>query len=115
MEKRRLETYKKRLLQERQDLLALVTRTEQEGRLVEEEGTKDLADKAANSYTKEFLFHQSSNERTVLQMIEEALARVGNSRYGECLQCGEEMDDKRLSAVPWARYCIPCQTAEDSL
>ena len=113
MEKHRLESYKKRLLQQREDLAALVSRTEQDGRSTDEEGTQDLADKAANAYTKEFLFHQSSSERSVLQLIDEALARVASGRYGDCLLCGRAMEQRRLEAVPWARHCIPCQQSED--
>ena len=113
MDKQRIEAYRRRLAREREDLLGLVTRVEQDGRLADEEGTQDLADKAANSYTKEFLFHQSSNERTLLQQIEEALGRIEAGRYGECLQCGGEIERKRLEAVPWARHCIPCQQSQD--
>ena len=113
MDKQRIEAYRRRLVTEREDLLGLVTRVEQDGRQADKEGTQDLADKAANSYTKEFLFHQSSNERTLLQQIEEALSRIEGGHYGECLLCGGEIEKKRLEAVPWARHCIPCQQAQD--
>ena len=113
MEKHRVEQYRKHLLRKREELLAVLQRAEREGRVVDEEGTQDLADKAASAYTKEFLFHQSSNERTLLQMIDEALARIEEGRYGECQHCGGPMLAKRLDAVPWARYCIPCQELQD--
>ena len=113
MDKSRMENYRKRLLREREDLLGLVTRVEQDGRFADKDGTQDLADKAANSYTKEFLFHQSSTERSVLQLIEEALGRIQEGRFGECVHCGGPMDNKRLEAVPWARHCVPCQEKQD--
>ena len=113
MEKQRLQGYKKRLLEKRQELLGLVTKVEQDGRAADEEGTQDLADKASSSYTKEFLFHQSSSERTVLQAVEEALRRIDEGDYGECVLCGGPMDSKRLEAVPWARHCVPCQEKQD--
>ena len=113
MDKRRSEAYRKKLVQKQEELLRLVSKSEQDGREADEEITQDIADKAANSYTKEFLFHQSSNERTLLQQIEEALGRIEAGRYGECLQCGGEIERKRLEAVPWARHCIPCQQAQD--
>ena len=114
MDRHRLENYKKRLLREREDLIGLVTRTEHDGRKVDEEGTKDPADKAANAYTKEFLFHQSSKERRALQMIEDALERVGAGTFGRCLLCGKPMEQKRLDAVPWAQHCIACQKVQDN-
>ena len=113
MERQRLEDYRQRLLQERDELLGLVARVQEEGRFADEAGTQDLADKAANSYTKEFLFHQSSNERSVLQLIEEALARIQEGNYGQCVHCGGPMESKRLEAVPWARHCVPCQEKQD--
>jgi len=113
MEKQRVEAYKRNLRHKREDLLGLLQRVEQDGRQTEEEGTQDLADKAASAYTKEFLFHQSSSERTVLHLVDEALKRIENGAYGECLHCGGPMQIKRLDAVPWARHCIPCQQLHD--
>ena len=68
-----------------------------------------IADKAANSYNKEFLFHQSNNERQLLQMVEGALSRIREGNFGECIHCGKEINAKRLEAVPWTRHCIECQ------
>ena len=70
---------------------------------------QDVADRAANSYTKEFLFSQSSNERQILQMVDGALVRIRDGSFGECIACGEEINPKRLEAVPWTRHCIECQ------
>jgi DnaK suppressor protein len=69
----------------------------------------DLADKAANSYTKEFLFGMTNTDRTILNMIDAALKRIQADEYGVCANCQEEMQQKRLEAVPWAKHCINCQ------
>lgn len=109
MDRKRLEQFKKRLLQKQQELMQAVSRNEQDGRLADEEATQDIADKATNSYTKEFLFHQSNTDRNQLQLVNDALARLREGNFGECITCGEELNLKRLDAVPWARYCIHCQ------
>ena len=109
MEKKKLEAFRKRLETRQQDLRRMVSRTEQDGRTVDEESTQDIADRAASSYNKEFLFHQSNNDRQLLQMVENALARVHEGTFGECISCGKEINAKRLEAVPWTRYCIECQ------
>ncbi len=109
MDKKRLEYYKKKLLTRRDELVKTITRTEEEGRQADDDPTVDLADKAANSYTKEFLFGQTSTDRNMLNLIDEALKRIRNEEYGECLSCQEEMQTKRLEAVPWAKHCISCQ------
>jgi DnaK suppressor protein len=109
MDKKRLDYYKKKLLARREDLLKTIARTEEEGRLADDDPTVDLADKAANSYTKEFLFGMTNTDRALLNLIDGALKRIDNDNYGSCLNCEEEMQQKRLEAVPWAKHCINCQ------
>src|SRR5208337_189511 len=104
MDKKKVEYYKKRLLTKQEELLRLVTKSEQDGREADEEATQDIADKAANSYTKEFLFHRSDENRRVLQLVNEALERIRLGAYSRCVACGEDVQAKRLEAVPWARH-----------
>ncbi|HKT47956.1 MAG TPA: TraR/DksA C4-type zinc finger protein [Candidatus Acidoferrales bacterium] len=109
MDKKRLDYYKKKLIARREELMKTIARTQEEGRQADEDPTVDLADKAANSYTKEFLFGMTNTDRTVLNMIDEALKRINNNSYGTCATCEEELAQKRLEAVPWAKNCIACQ------
>jgi DnaK suppressor protein len=109
MDKKRLDYYKKKLVTRREELVRAITRTEQEGREADEDTTVDMADKAANSYTKEFLFGQTHNDRSLLALVDQALNRIKDGTYGECNSCHEELQQKRLEAVPWTRYCITCQ------
>jgi DnaK suppressor protein len=113
MDKKRVDYFKKRLQTKREDLLRLVTSSEKDGREADEEATQDIADKAANSYTKEFLFHQSDENRRILQLVGEALERMKEGTYGHCVMCEQEVQQKRLEAVPWARHCIECQEKQD--
>jgi DnaK suppressor protein len=109
MDKKKLEQFKKQLEERQQDLRKIVARNEQDGRDADVGTAQDIADRAANSYTKEFLFHQSNSERQTLQMVESALSRIREGVFGECINCGNEINAKRLEAVPWTRYCIACQ------
>ncbi len=109
MDKKKIDYFKKRLETRQQELRRTVSRTEQDGRTVDEESTQDIADRAASSYNKEFLFHQSNNDRQLLQMVENALGRMREGTFGECISCGTEINMKRLEAVPWTRHCIECQ------
>ena len=109
MEKKRLENFRKQLETRQQELRKIVARTEQDGRDADVGTAQDIADRAANSYTKEFLFHQSNNDRQLLQMVEGALERLREGAFGECISCGKEINAKRLEAVPWTRHCIECQ------
>jgi len=113
MDKKRLDYYKKKLQAKRDDLLRIIARTEQEGREADDDPTVDLADKAANSYTKEFLFGQTNQDRAILNLVDEALKRIREGTYGDCANCGEELQAKRLEAVPWTRHCIACQEKKE--
>jgi DnaK suppressor protein len=113
MDKKKVELYRKRLESKQEELTRLVAKTEQDGRSVDEDITQDIADKAANSYTKEFLFHQSDDNRRVIQLVQEALDRIKAGEYGLCVACQEEVQVKRLEAVPWARHCIECQEKQE--
>jgi DnaK suppressor protein len=109
MDKKKLEQFKKKLETRQQELRKTVSRTEHDGRTVDDDSAQDIADRAASSYNKEFLFHQSNNERQTLQMVENALSRIREGSFGECVSCGNEINPKRLEAVPWTRHCIECQ------
>ena len=109
MDKKKLEGFKKRLEERQQALRKAVSRTEEDGRIADQDTAQDIADRAASSYTKEFLFSQSNNDRQLLAMVETALQRIREGEFGECVSCGNEINAKRLEAVPWTRYCIECQ------
>ena len=54
-------------------------------------------------------------ERTLsrLREVSAALRRLDEGTFGVCGRCEEEIDTKRLTAVPWASKCIVCQEAAD--
>jgi len=109
MDKKKLDAFKKRLETRQQELRRIVNRNQADGRSADEDSTQDIADRAASSYNKEFLFSQSNNDRQLLHMVEKALARIREGSFGECIHCGKEINAKRLEAVPWTRHCIDCQ------
>lgn len=109
MDKKTLEQYRKKLIEKRKELKQAYTKNRHYGRESDEGGTQDLADKASSSYTKEFLYSLSNTERTIIENVEEAIERMNEGAYGTCMECGEKISKKRLEAVPWAMYCVPCQ------
>ena len=113
MDKKKTKTYRDRLLERRESLVSQVTAAELSSRERDLEATQDPADMAANAYTKELLISMSDNDRVLLGLIDEALARVESGDYGECVNCGEPILEKRLNAVPWARYCLRCQDMKE--
>jgi RNA polymerase-binding transcription factor DksA len=41
-----------------------------------------------------------------LKDVDDALRRLDDGTYGICEECGKPIDEARLEAVPWARYCV---------
>src|SRR5687768_235539 len=56
----------------------------------------------------------AENEAAMAQRIEEALRRMTAGDYGECMDCGTEIELARLGAVPWALRCADCPDAYES-
>jgi DnaK suppressor protein len=113
MDKRRLKSYRDRLLERREALFRQVTEAEMSSRERDLEATQDPADMAANAYTKELLISMSANDRRLLASIDEALQRIETGGFGECVNCAEPVQEKRLEAVPWARFCLKCQDLQE--
>ena len=114
MDQKRMKTFRERLLQKKQEILVAYTKNKNYGKEADGEGAQDIADKAANSYTKEFLFSLSNTERNLLQEVDEAIVRIETRRFGVCAACEDDMNLKRLEAVPWARLCLSCQEKQES-
>ncbi|MDR0311015.1 MAG: TraR/DksA family transcriptional regulator [Acidobacteriota bacterium] len=110
MDNEKLDYFKDMLLQKRNALTGIVRRTEGYGR--EKDGnTQDITDMAVESYTKEFMFGKSAADRLMLRNIEGALSRINGRTYGVCESCDDEINPRRLEAVPWAAMCVKCQAA----
>jgi len=105
-----VETFKRKLLEMRRDLLGQVERKKLYSKEVGEDGIPDSGDVAAYSYSKEVLMGLGENERTKLRLVEEALAKIDEGTYGVCERCEEAIPVKRLELLPFTRYCVQCQT-----
>jgi DnaK suppressor protein len=113
MDKRKVKSFRDKLLDRREGLVGQVQEAEMYSRERDSEATQDPADMAANAYTKELLVSMSANDRHLLTLVDDALERIEAGEYGECVHCGEHVLDKRLEAVPWARHCLRCQDLQE--
>jgi DnaK suppressor protein len=109
MRKERLNYFRKRLLDKRRQLEEEVGRSALYGKGQEDDSIKDLGDQAATAYTREFLFELGNGDRRLLKEVLTALRKLEEGGFGECERCGEPIAEKRLEALPFARYCIDCQ------
>ena len=109
MRKERLNHFRKKLLDKRRPLEEEVGRSALYGKGQEDDSIKDVGDQATTAYTREFLFELGNGDRRLLKEVEIALRKLDEGAFGECERCGETIAEKRLDALPFARYCIACQ------
>ena len=60
----------------------------------------------------EFALIQMKSE--TLNKIDDALVRLEQGDYGNCFECGEEIAEKRLRALPFAVRCKDCEEAREA-
>ena len=111
MKKDRVAQFRKKLEEKHRDLVEEVGKNVLYGKGPDDDSTKDLGDQAATSYNREFLFELGNGTQRLLKEVVSALQKLDEGSYGDCERCGEAIADKRLEALPFARYCIDCQRA----
>ena len=104
---------RRRLLSKRDELLQDLAKNREVSDETVDESAQDMADRATSAYTKEFAYSLSESDRKTLVLIDEALARLDAGTYGVCANCGAPVQEKRIEAVPWARFCLDCQELQD--
>src|SRR5258707_2075315 len=109
MRKDRLAYFKKQLIEKQRQLTEEVGRTALYGKDQEDDSIKDLGDQANTAYTREFFFELGNGDRRLLREVVMALQKIEDGSFGTCERCSEPIADKRLDALPFARYCIDCQ------
>ena len=107
--KKELEKYRRLLVDKKTSLVSELAKTKNAEEETTEESTQDIADKAVSSYTREFRYSLNDTERNTTQQVEQALGRIEDGTFGFCLNCGNALNEKRLTAIPWSRHCVDCQ------
>jgi DnaK suppressor protein len=77
------------------------------------ERSADQADETQRAVERELLIRSLDSQAHLLRNVTAALRRIDDGSYGVCLECEEEINPKRLAAVPWTALCIGCQEAAD--
>jgi DnaK suppressor protein len=113
MDKKKITVFRERLKVKKEEILEAFTKNKNDGKEADGDLSQDIADQAASSYTKEFLFSLSNSERKLLRQVDEALSRIQDRSYGVCASCEDSLNLKRLQAVPWATLCLKCQEKEE--
>ncbi len=116
---RRQEVLHKMLLGKRQEIIREIEESlgqslteDQQRRL---ESARDVGDQALMDLERELGISLMEMRNRRRQSIDEALTRLHEGTYGICAECGVEISEKRLQAVPFAKLCVECQSRAELL
>jgi DnaK suppressor protein len=79
-----------------------------------DDGVKDVADQSVKDLSQEIEYRLSERESQLIADIDQALLRIEEGTYGVCARCGKEIPERRLEALPTARYDAECQSIVES-
>lgn len=104
-----LQRSERRLRQREQELTQALASTVEQALASNVDDAQDVADQAVAGYQKEMLFSQGTVRNAQLRMVRQALHRLSEGTYGDCVRCYQAIGPKRIEALPWTPYCIECQ------
>ena len=81
--------------------------------IVEGMDPKDLADIASDDIDRKMIETLGAQELKHLKLIDSALTRIKQGKYGFCIKCDRRIPPDRLEVIPEALMCIECKTAEE--
>jgi DnaK suppressor protein len=92
-------------------LRALGGRLDQINESLREPEDDDFEEQAADLDDDVVLMSLSRAGRTEANLIAAALKRIEDGTYGKCMDCGEDIPERRLLALPEAERCVRCAQA----
>ena len=116
---RRREALQQMLMGKRQEIMKEIegslgqSLTEDQQRRLE--SARDVGDQALMDLDRELGISLMEMRNRRRQAIDEALTRLNEGTYGICAECGVEISERRLEAVPFAKLCVECQAREELL
>jgi RNA polymerase-binding transcription factor len=75
-----------------------------------DDGVKDTVDMSVMDVNQEIELRLGERQSQLVADIDQALLRIDEGSYGVCARCGRPIDERRLEALPTARYDAACQT-----
>ena len=97
----------------REILGTLATNNDDFRKIVDDMESKDVVDIASDAIDSKMLETFGSKDMNRLKLIDSALMRIEQGKYGLCLKCGKKIPQERLEAIPYAFLCIDCKSDDE--
>jgi DnaK suppressor protein len=111
MDADRLEYFRNLLVTDLRQQTELVRNDQAAALDADDDGVKDSVDMSVMDLNKEIALRLGERSSQLVADIDQALLRIKEGSYGICARCSEPINERRLEAVPTARYDAACQTA----
>ena len=113
LKKRELKRFRGILEEKRREILRNARRTLSDDMALAVDDLPDEMDLASSEYLQSFTFRLRGREKTFLEKIDRALARIDDGTFGICEECSESIAVKRLEARPETTLCIRCKEDQE--
>ncbi|MBC2582948.1 TraR/DksA C4-type zinc finger protein [Clostridium sp. DJ247] len=118
MSKEKLEYFRRKLKQERRRVSELINQMEENETINSNSAmSRELsfydnhpADSATEIFDKERGMAFKENELSIIKKIDDALEGIDKGQYGKCKMCGSDIVEERLEFIPYAQFCVDCQS-----
>jgi DnaK suppressor protein len=111
----KLTQFEKELRAEREKHIENVRGDQAAALELSDDGVKDTVDMSLMDVNKELALRLGERESQMIADIDQALLRIREGSYGICARCGKLIDERRLEALPTARFDATCQAAIESV
>jgi DnaK suppressor protein len=115
MNKAQLKKFRALLEEKRDEIVKKAKQTLDEDMTLDANDLPDEMDLASSEYLQSFTFRLRGREKSFLDKITKALAKIDDGTFGTCEECGEDISIKRLEARPETTLCIRCKEDQERM
>lgn len=110
LKKKQLDVLVDRLNEVRREIVGDVESAQRQSNELGTDGTQDIGDLAAATYSKQVMMELGERERGRLREVEAAFKRIEDGTYGICEESDEPIPFIRLEAIPYTRFTVAAQS-----
>ena len=115
MNKAQLKKFRALLEEKRDEIVKKAKQTLDEDMTLDANDLPDEMDLASSEYLQSFTFRLRGREKSFLDKITKALAKIDDGTFGTCEECGEDISIQRLEARPETTLCIRCKEDQERM
>ena len=104
---------RKRLLTQRRDLFRQVAQAEEELGWLQSDIESEVEERGQEESMVRLLDRLDGRAKAEIEAIDRAFFKLGTAEYGRCEQCGKDISQSRLEALPAAATSMVCAQAEE--